>query len=227
MPYPNAWQDGTIWLVGVNDEPAFFEMTAPTNPVALARPLADGSITLTLKRIKPEFKEGVTLIKSELPAEWSATPKLDKDTMTLAIKHPVVASSEPVSLKFWWYGNFNGRGQVVLSDLKVRLFEPLQITATVLPPIKRGETQKLVVEVKREGGEPQPIVLKLAGLPAGVTAPESVTIPAAESKIEIALSAAADAPIAKSNNTTVNATSKLGDKEVSASSNAIEIQTTE
>ncbi len=163
---PNPWQDGPIWLAGVNDEPPFFETVSASDPIALARPLADGSFALTLKRVKPEFKEAVTLVKSELPPEWSATTKLDKDTMIITVKHPVAATPDPVSLKFWWYGNFNGRGLLVMSECKVRLFEPLQVVAAALPALKRGETQKLAVEVKREGGEPQPVVLKVANLPA-------------------------------------------------------------
>ena len=216
VPYPEPWQDGPILLVGVNDEPAFFEMTADSDPIALARPMADGSFALKIKRVKPEFKEGVTLIKSELPPEWSATNKLDKDTMTINVKHPVVAINEPVSLKFWWYGNLNGRGQIVASETKVRLFEPLQVVVSALPAVKRGEMQKLAIEVKREGGEPQPVVLKFTGLPAGTTAAESVTIPANESKVEVPISAAADAAVGKAS-VVVNAVSKLGDKETTAS----------
>lgn len=219
---PNPWQDGPIWLAGVNDEPPFFEMTAASDPIALARPLADGSYALTIKRVKPEFKDAVTFVKSELPQEWSATTKLDKDTMTIAVKHPVASTPEPVSLKFWWYGNFNGRGLLVMSETKVRLFEPLQVVAAAVPALKRGEMQKLAVEVKREGGEPQPVVLKLANLPAGVTAPESVTIPAGESKAEVVLTAAADAAVGKAG-LVVNAASKLGDKEVSAASGGVEL----
>lgn len=227
VPYPNAWQDGPIMLVGVNDEPAFFEMTAASDPIAMARPLADGAFALTIKRIKPEFKEGVTLIKSELPPEWSATTKLDKDTMTISVKHPVVATAEPVSLKFWWYGNLAGRGQSVASEIKVRLFEPLQVVAAPVPLIKRGQMQKLAIEVKREGGEPQPIVVKLVNLPAGLSASESVTIPANESKVEIPLTAAADAALGKTNNVVANVTSKLGDKDVSAATGAIELEVAE
>lgn len=224
VPYPNAWQDGPILLAGVNDEPPMFEMTAAADPIPLARPLADGTYVLTIKRTKPEFKEGVVLVKSELPPEWTASAKLDKETMTVSVKHPIVATAEPVSLKFWWYGNLNGRGQMIMSETKVRLFEPLQVAAAALPAIKRGEMQKLTIEVKREGGEPQPVVLKVANLPAGVTAPESITIPANESKAELPITAAADAAVAKTAGVVVNAVSKLGDKEVSAASAAIEVE---
>ncbi len=61
-------------LVGVNDVPAFFEMNAASEVITLPMAQADGSIALTIKRVKPEFKEGVSLIKSELPAEWTARP---------------------------------------------------------------------------------------------------------------------------------------------------------
>ncbi len=41
--------------------------------------------------------------------------------MTITVKHPVAATAEPVSLKFWWYGNLAGRGQIVASEVKVKL----------------------------------------------------------------------------------------------------------
>ena len=227
VPNPQPWQDGLILMAGVDDQPSFFEMTSASETIAMARPLADGSFALTVKRVKPEFKDAVALIKSELPPEWSATTKLDKDTMTIAVKHPIVATAEPVPLKFWWYGNLNGRGLMVASEIKVRLFEPLQVVAATVPAIKRAQMQKLAIEVKREGGEPQPIVIKLANLPAGVTAPESVTLPANESKLEIPLSAAADAALGKVANVIANASSKLGDKDVSAASGPIELEVVE
>ncbi len=227
VPYPNHWQDGLIVLAGVNDEPAFFEMTPPGDVIAMARPLADGAFAMTLKRVKPEFKEGVSLVKSELPPEWSAVTKLDKDTMTVAVKHPIVVQAEPQVLKFWWYGNLNGRGQLFASELKVRLFEPLLVTAGALPPVKRGQTQKLSLEVKREGGEPQPVVIKLNNLPAGVTGPESVTVAANETKSEITLTVAADAALGKAPNVVVQAMTKLGDKDVVAPSASIELEVIE
>ncbi len=112
VPFPQPWQDASIAMVGVTDQPPFFEVVAPADPVMLPRSLADAAVNLTIKRVQAEFKEPVFLVKSEVPAEWSASHKLDKDTLTLAIKHPTAATADTASLKFWWYGQWNDRGQV-------------------------------------------------------------------------------------------------------------------
>ncbi|MCC6510780.1 MAG: hypothetical protein IT423_16870, partial [Pirellulaceae bacterium] len=222
VPYPHPWQDGQIAFAGVTDQPAFFEMTAPTDPISLPRSLADGSFDLTIKRVQAEFKDVVTLIKSEVPSGWSATPKLVKDTMSIAVKHPVTGV-DTGTLKFLWYGVLNGRGQIVESTVKVRLFDPLKLTVSSLPQLKPGQSQKVAIEILREGGEPQPVTVKYANLPAGVTAAE-LTIAAAESKAEVTLTAAADTKPGKTTGITLTANTKLGDKEITAASAPLELE---
>lgn len=225
VPYPPAWKDGLIALAGAVDQPAFFEVPAPGEPVALARSLAEGTVKLTLKRTQAEFKEAATLIHSELPPDWSATAKVEKDEVVLTLKHPVGASGDTVSLKLLWYAEFKGRGQVVETPLVVRLLDPLKVTLNTLPALKAGEKMNLPVEIVRgEGAEAQPVVLKLQNLPAGVTAPESVTIPPTETKAELTLSAAADAKPGKFGNIVLAAQTKFAGQDFTAQTAAQELE---
>lgn len=224
VPYPPAWQEGLIGLAGVNDQPAFFELTASSNPIAIPRSLADGTFGLQLKRVNAEFKDAVALIHSELPPQWSATAKLDKETVSVSLKHPVGEPGDVQSLKFIWYGVFGGRGQTIESIVPVRLFDPIKVTVAPLPVIKPGETQKVQLEIVRDVLEAQPVIIKCINLPAGVTAPENVTIAATDTKIEVPLTAAAESAIGKVSNVIFTAVTKVGTQEYSAQSAPLELE---
>lgn len=225
VPYPAAWQDGLIALASVNDQPPFFELPTSPDAIALPGPVSDGSFILTLKRLIPEFKEAVSLIRSELPPEWSASAKLDKETMTISVKHPVGTKTEtPTFLRFLWYGVFNGRGQIVESSVPVRLFDPLKLNVAPLVAMKAGETQKVQLEILREGADPQPVVIKCQNLPAGVTGPESITIATTDTKAEFLLTAAVESPVGKTGNLTFTAVTKLGAQEITVQSAQLELE---
>lgn len=225
VPYAAAWQDGLIALAGAADQAAFFEVPAPAEPPTLARPLAEATVKLALKRVQAEFKEAATLIHSELPEGWSATAKAEKDDLVVTLKHPAGASGDTVVLKLVWYAEFKGRGQVVETPLTIRLVDPLKVTLAALPALKAGETLKVPVEIVRgEGSEPQPVVLKLQNLPAGVTASENVTIAPADSKGELTLTAAADAKPGKFGNVVVAAQTKFAGQDVTAQTEPKELE---
>lgn len=225
VPYPPAWMNGLLALAGAADQPPFFEVPAPEQPVLLARSLAEGTLKLSLKRTQAEFKDAATLIHSELPPEWSAAAKIDKDELVVTLKHPANASGESVPLKFLWYAEWKGRGQVVETAVTARLADPLKVTLPTLPALKVGESAKLPVEIVRgEGSEPQPVVLKIQNLPAGVSAAESITIAATETKAELTLTAAADAKPGKFGNIVLAAQSKFAGQDVAAQSPALELE---
>lgn len=59
-----------------------------------------------------------------------------------------------------------------------------------------GATFKLPVKIVREAGWKEPLQLSIAGLPAGVTAPTDLTIPADKNELAIDLTSVADAAVA-------------------------------
>lgn len=224
VPYPQAWQEGLIPLVGVAEQPAYFELQPPAEPVGLARTLADGKFTLPLKRVNADFKEAVSLIHSELPAGWTASAKLDKDVMEISLKRPAGLPEDKHLLRFLWYGELKGQGQVFETTVPVRLIDPLRVTVSPFDGIKPGEPLKIQVEIARALGEPQAVMIKLLNLPAGVTGPEATTIAATDAKIEISLAVAADVKAGKYPNVQVSAQTKIGDQEVTVLSAGQELE---
>lgn len=75
--------------------------------------------------------------------------------------------------------------------------EPAQpgfaLSAPEMLAVPLGGAGSLAIKATRRGGFKDPITVTLAGLPAGVTAPPELTIPAGQSALNIALTAAADA----------------------------------
>jgi len=68
----------------------------------------------------------------------------------------------------------------------------LQTVARLNVPV--GGKTDLTVTARRLGGFKEPITLKVAGLPDGVTVPADLVIPAGKNDLKIAVQAAADAP---------------------------------
>lgn len=226
VPYPSAWQDGLIAAVGIPDRGPLLELNPVETPVAIPRSLADASLTLVMKRLEKDFKGSPTLIESKLPDGWSAANKADKDNIVITLKHPLGISEEDVELSFRWYAELNGRGQVINSKLSAKLFDPLKISAASPVRIKPGESLPVVVEVVRSGGEPQPVVVKCQNLPAGVTAPDSITIPAEESKAQFELVANADAAAAKVDNLVISGQTKFAGQELIVQSALLQLEVT-
>ena len=215
VPFPPAWQDGMLLVAGVRDGPPLLDFS-PTEPVAIARTTPDATLTLAMKRSVAEYKDSPVLIDSQLPDQWTATAKADKDNMVVALKRPLAVTSDAIELKFVWYAEHNGRGQVITTSVLATLFDPLQLKMSTLEPMKAGDSQKVIIDIVRAGSEPQPVTLQLQNLPAGVAVSESLTIPANESKLEFDIVAGKEAAASKTDQFSVVGQTKFGAHEVMA-----------
>jgi hypothetical protein len=84
-----------------------------------------------------------------------------------------------------------------------------QLRTTGIVNVPVGGKAALTVTVVREGGFQEPITLAFTGLPAGVTAPKELVIPAAANTFPVSLECAKDAP-ASASLVTITGVAKVG-----------------
>lgn len=73
--------------------------------------------------------------------------------------------------------------------------EDVEVSAPTVLSIPLGGSAKLNVKANRNGGFKGPIPIAIAGLPAGVTVPESMVIPEGKSELAVDLNCTADAAV--------------------------------
>ena len=78
--------------------------------------------------------------------------------------------------------------------------------------------------MRAPGSAAEAISLTFAGLPDKVTIPAELTIPADQTRIEVEITAAADAVVAKTEGITVTGKTKYAGKEVSAVSAGVVVE---
>lgn len=214
---PSPQLDGAIALTAMPESESPFALEAAA-PLALARPVRSHAAALTLKRVQAEFKAGVELLSTSLPPGWGLQAKPDKDTYNLTLSRTDQAQGEPDHLAMLVYGDFNGHGRLETFDVPVRWFDPVRVKLDFPQPLIRGGRATVQASVTREGGEPQPVTLTFANLPAGISAPESVALAADQSTAEFELQIATDASLDSALSLTVQAASKFGGQDFTAAS---------
>jgi hypothetical protein len=106
--------------------------------------------------------------------------------------------------------------EVRLPGVPLRIVQPLGISGVMGGPLAPGGTQKLKIVAKRYAETDQhPITVRLHNLPAGVSGPESLQIPAGQSELTVELRAAAGLPEHCSDSLVLSGVTRIKDADVS------------
>ena len=214
---PTTQADGAVVLAATTTSDSPFTME-PTAPVQFARPVLSHSAVLKPKRLQAEFKAGVDVLPSALPAGWNVSTKVNKESYTLTLVRRDPATGEPEQLPLLVFGDFNGHGRIETYNLPIQWIDPVRVTTKFLEPAVRGGKVCAEVHVIREGADPQPVAIAFANLPAGITGPESIVIAADQKQAEFDFQVAADAALDVAHELTVNASSKYAGQEFTVES---------
>ncbi len=93
---PEKFEEGLLALAGTNKSPSLFELV-PANKILLDRAAKTHTAVVQVRRLKKEFKAGVSLDGSLLGPGWKLATKADKDTLTLTITRPAAEANLPSS----------------------------------------------------------------------------------------------------------------------------------
>jgi hypothetical protein len=189
---PAGWQDGLITLAGVapTDSPFALE---PNKPLQFARQTSTHAGSFTLKRINEAFKAGVTIIPDRVPTGWRIVGKNEKDTVHVTFNRRPAVAGEPNQLALRVFGQFQGQSRVETISVPIEWIDPLEVTLTQTTSFVPGRPTTIRASVVRNGDDPQPVQLKLADLPAGITGPESVDVKPDQSEVEFDLHTSVEA----------------------------------
>ena len=214
---PAAHTNGTIAVAAVATSESPFALE-PAASAQFARPVHSHAATLTLKRIQEAFKAGVEWMPHALPTGWSVTAAADKETYTLTLGRSDEATGEPEQLPLLVFGEFNGHGRIETYNLPVQWIDPVRASLQFPEPLVRGGRAAAELHLARDGNDPQPVTIALSGLPAGITAPESLSVAADQMHVDFEIQVAADVALDGTGEVTLNASSKFAGQDFVVSS---------
>ncbi|MFO0818964.1 MAG: PPC domain-containing protein [Pirellulales bacterium] len=227
LSFPPTWLDGVIPTAVSTDVAPFYTATIDRPAVVLARSTTQTEFQVKLERQSDQFKDPLTVLVPQAPPGFTFEVKRNgngkQETYQVIVKAPAGLPEGAHALKVVSYGELGGKGLAVVSaDLPLQVVNPLQVTLAPAGGLVFGNKQKLKVAVTRVdiGGkvDKQPVVVKWKKLPAGVTGPAEVTIPADQDSAVVELVAAADAAAAAFNDLAVTATTKYQGQDVTVES---------
>ncbi len=221
IPFPARWRDGLLVASAVAPTPAYF-IFEPTAPIVFARPQATHAAAVTLKRTQEAFKDAVTVLPFQQPANWNVAAKADKDAYTLTWTR-TGELTEPAQLPVLTYSEFNGRGQLQTQQIALQWIDPLKLVVKPINAALAGSSQSYQVQLEwSEQAVPQPVTLAWQNLPAGLTG-APVEIPADGRVATLELSIAADF-VATGTAVQLQATSQFAGQPFSLSSAPVKLE---
>lgn len=231
-----GWHDGMLAL-GLTPAPApFFNFNLSAAVAYIPRGSGKAVVRLTPERTNGEFKDPLTVIPLEVPAPLQLAVKQNEqppsENYELALTAPADMAEAEHKIRVLAFGQFGGRGQKVVKEFPVRVVTPMTLSVTPAGPVLIGQKQKLKVAVSRfsEGDQVprQPITIRCAKLPPGVTGPGDITFAAAVDQFELDLevTAAADAAAGTFNELVVEAVTNFQGQDISIQSapTSLEVQ---
>ncbi|MCY3004553.1 MAG: DUF1549 domain-containing protein [Planctomycetota bacterium] len=226
QPFPNSGTLGQFAYASLAAGSPFFQVEFPTS-LTLAAPIKQHVVTGTIKRLKEEFKEPVSVLSVSGPQGWTVQPALDKDSLKLTLTrsdatvapNPNVTPSERIKLSL--YGQTN-RGRIENFEIPFSWFDPLLVSAPPIPRLLPGATLPIQVDIQRKGIDAAPVTLQLSNPPAGLAA-DPVVIPADQSTGVLQLKIAPDLQVAGALALAFSATTKVAENEIIATSQPMSV----
>jgi len=119
--FPPAWLDGLVAIALADAAEPFYaaKFESPTAP--FQRDSGQAVLTFTLERKQPEFKEGLTVLVQNLPSGFSSAVKAEQDKYTITVTGPKDAPDGTHMIKIVSYGEFQGKGRLVVQDVPLEI----------------------------------------------------------------------------------------------------------
>lgn len=186
VPFPASSLYGGLLVSGANCSESYYTLE-PAAPIVFARSTRQHQATLKLKRIDKEFKSAVSVLPNSLPTDWRVAVKASQDDYQATFTRVGAQPSELATVPLLLFTEFNGRGRIESAELPVQWVDPLRISIEPSSPLVAGNAGTLVATVERAGNDPQPVTIKFSDVPAGIVAPEPLSIAADQTRMEIPL----------------------------------------
>ena len=230
LTQPPSWIDGIIPTAVSAPLTPFFTAALDKTSVDMATTNPQAEFNVLLERKVDAYKDPLAVTFPNAPAGLTFEVKRNgngpKETYQVIVKAAAGTPPGAHLVKVLSYGELAGKGMAVISgDLPINIVQPVAVSLAPAGAIVFGNKQKVRIAIARAslGGvvDKQPVVVKWKKLPAGVTAPPEVTIPADQDSAVVELVAAADAAAGSFADLAVTATTKFQGKDVAVDSAAV------
>ncbi len=136
---------------------------------------------------------------------------------------PCIGSGTATEFGFTAYGEWKGRGKFERIQIPIEWFDPIQVYCEPEGSWIAGQSASLRFRVRRSPEDPQPIQLRLASLPAGLSVPESIELAKDVSEAHVEVKLNGDLDLSKPLVLQWNAHSKFAGKDFQVALPAVEI----
>lgn len=196
VPFPQLRDNGSIVVnaVAASDAPWSF---SPETTVALARPVASQTAKFSLLRKQEAFKDAVAFLPTQLAGELQSTIAAEGDQLTATITQATDDVDKPTQLTLQAYSQFNGRGRIDRFEIPVQWFDPVQVKLSARETLIPAIEHTLSLTLARSGPDPQAVTIAFNDVPAGVTLPASIAIPADQNSVEVPITIGSDTSLTK------------------------------
>ena len=221
-PLARASLDGPIAVAVGPVFPDFFNISLDPEIVYFAESVGKSTFKVLVNRINGEFKEAVSIAVEGFPEGVKTEVQQVKDNNSEYIvtqTGPEALTADDVKIRILATGTFQEqRRQVVLADVPFQVVKPLVVELKPHGAIKKGETQKVTIRVRRFGEEKHPVTIRWKEAPNGISAPLLITAAPDQDQLDIELSANDNLNSESEANFVVSATTKVKDQDISVES---------
>lgn len=233
MPFPPRLLRETFPVCVGPEAPDFFNIELTSKGVELPRLVGKHSFVVRQTAIDEAFEgnaqlrfeglpEGVA-IRSEAGRGGRIKGQVD---FICEITGPDTIAAGSHAFEVIASADFKGvHKEVRLPRVPLRVVQPLGIAAVMSGPLAPGGSQKLKIVAKRYAeNDQQPITLRLNNLPAGISGPDSLQIPAGQTELTVELRAAADLAEHCSDSLVLSGVTRIRDTDVSSETAPVRLE---
>jgi hypothetical protein len=198
-PFPPGDLDGLIAATVGSEIPDFFALSLDNNAILFPRLVGEVYFTVRVKDRAKGFKDPVNIRIEGLPAGFSAgggeraVSRSENNEYRFQLNGPKDLPPGDRPIRVVGEASFKGQTkEIELASLPLKIIEPLLLSVVADGPLIPGSRRTLKIQaqrfVPRAGGDKKQIDVEFSSVPAGVTLPKQVVIPAGKSETTAELS---------------------------------------
>jgi hypothetical protein len=226
-PFPPSHLDGLIAATVGSEIPDFFALSLDNDAVLFPRLVGEVYFTVRVKDRAKGFKDPVNIRIEGLPPGFSAgggeqaVSRSENNEYRFQLNGPKDISLGNKPVRIVGEASFKGQTkEVELVQIPLKIIEPLLLSVVADGPLTPGSRRTLKIQaqrfVPRAGGDKKQIDVEFSSIPAGVSLPKRVVIPAGKSETTVELSIDPSANVATLKSILVTARTVVAGSEVAA-----------
>ena len=233
MPFPPRLLRESFPICVGPEAPDFFKIELTSAGVDLPRLVGKHSFVVRQTSIDEAFDSNAQLKFDGLPEGVSVKTESGRGgrikgqvDFICEITGPETIAAGTHAFQITASADFKGvHKEVRLASVPLRVVQPLGIAGVMSGPLAPGGSQKLKIVAKRYAeNDPQPIMVRLSNLPAGISGPDSLQIPPGETELTVELRAASNLADHCSDSLVISGVTRFKDADISVETTPVRLE---